>query len=35
VHIQEFFVEVEEDQDIFHLVVDKAALAKATFIENG
>jgi hypothetical protein len=35
VHIQAFFVEVEEDQDIFHLAVDKAALAKETFIENG
>jgi hypothetical protein len=35
VHIQAFFVEVEEDQDIFHLEVDKAALAKETFVENG
>ena len=35
VHIQAFFVEVEEDQEVFHLAVDKAALARATFIENG
>ena len=35
VHIQAFFVEVEEDQDVFHLAVDRVALAKETFIENG
>jgi hypothetical protein len=35
VHIQAFFVEVEEDQDVFHLAVDKVLLAKETFIENG
>ena len=35
VHIQEFFVELQEDQDVFHLAVDKAALAEEAFVENG
>jgi hypothetical protein len=35
VHIQVFFVEVEEDQHIFHLAVDKAWLAREAFVENG
>jgi hypothetical protein len=35
VHIQAFSVEIEESEDIFHLAVDKAALAKETFAENG
>jgi hypothetical protein len=35
VHIQAFSVEIEESEDIFHLAVDKAALAKKTFAENG
>ena len=35
VHIQSFIVEIEEEEDIFHLAVDKAALAKRTFVENG
>ena len=35
VHIQAFSVELQEGQDIFHLVVDKAAVAKQTFIDNG
>jgi hypothetical protein len=35
VHIQVFFVEVEEDQDIFHLAVDKTSLARQAFFENG
>ena len=35
VHIQAFIVEIEEEEDIFHLAVDKAAVAKQTFVENG
>jgi hypothetical protein len=35
VHIESFFVEFEEGEDIFHLAVDDAALAEQTFIENG
>lgn len=35
VHIQAFIVEIEQDEDIFHLAVDKAPLAKQTFVENG
>ena len=32
---QAFFAELQEGQEIFHLAVDKAAVAKQTFIENG
>ncbi len=35
VRIQAFSVELQEGQDVFHLAVDKAAVAKQTFIENG
>lgn len=35
VHIAAFSVELKEQQDIFHLAVDKAAVARQTFIENG
>ena len=35
VHIQAFLVEIEEKEDIFYLAVDKAALARETFAENG
>jgi hypothetical protein len=35
VHIAAFSVELEEQEEIFHLAVDKAAVAKQTFIENG
>jgi hypothetical protein len=35
VHIQAFTVEIEEQEDVFHLAVDNAALAKQTFAENG
>ena len=35
VRIQAFSGEIREGQDIFHVTVDKAALAKQTFIENG
>lgn len=35
VHIQAFVVEIEDEEDIFHLAVDKAALAEQTFAENG
>lgn len=35
VHIQAFFVELDEKEDTFHLAVDKAPLAKLTFAENG
>jgi hypothetical protein len=35
VQIQAFSVELQEGQDIFHLAVDKAALARQTFTENG
>ena len=35
VRIQAFSGEIREGQDIFHVAVDKAALAKQTFIENG
>src|SRR5437870_13218625 len=35
VRIQAFSVEFQEAQDVFHLAVDKAAVAKQTFIENG
>lgn len=35
VHIQGFIVEIEEEEDTFHLAVDKAAVAKQTFAENG
>jgi hypothetical protein len=35
VHIQAFSAELQEGQEIFHLAVDKAAVAKQTFIENG
>ena len=35
VHIQAFSVELQEEEDIFRLAVDKGALAKQTFIENG
>ena len=34
VHIQVFSAELQEGQEIFHLAVDKAAVAKQTFIEN-
>ncbi|MGB8061446.1 MAG: hypothetical protein WCF26_06115 [Candidatus Sulfotelmatobacter sp.] len=34
-HIQAFSVELQEGQDVFHLAVDKAAVAKQTFTENG
>lgn len=35
VHIQAFSVELQEEEDVFHLAVDKAALARQTFTENG
>src|SRR5439155_1928970 len=35
VHIQAFSAQLQEGQEIFHLAVDKAAVAKQTFIENG
>ena len=35
VRIQAFSGEIRKGQDIFHVAVDKAALAKQTFIENG
>lgn len=35
VYIQAFVVEIEEEEDVFHVSVDKAALAKQTFAENG
>jgi len=35
VRIQAFSGELSEGQSIFHLAVDKAAVAKQTFIENG
>ena len=35
VHIAAFSVELEKQDDIFHLAVDKAAVARQTFIENG
>jgi hypothetical protein len=35
VHIQSFSVELQEGQDVFHLAVDKAAVAKQTFTDNG
>jgi hypothetical protein len=35
VHIQVFSAQLQEGQEIFHLAVDKAAVAKQTFIENG
>ena len=35
VRIQAFSADLQEGQDIFHLAVDKAAVAKQTFIENG
>ena len=35
VHIAAFSVELGEREDVFHLAVDKAAVARQTFIENG
>ncbi len=35
VHIQAFAADLHEGQGTFHLVVDKVAVAKKTFIENG
>jgi len=35
VHIQAFSAQLQEGQEIFHLAVAKAAVAKQTFIENG
>lgn len=35
VRIQAFFAVLQEGQGVFHLGVDKAAVAKQTFIENG
>ena len=35
VHIQAFSAELHGGQETFHLAVDKAAIAKQTFIENG
>ena len=35
VHIQAFSAELQEGQGIFHLAVDKAAVAKQTFDEHG
>src|SRR2546427_8682463 len=35
VHIQAFSAQLEEGQEIFHLAVDKAAVAKQTVIEYG
>jgi len=35
VHIQAFSAEFQEGEEIFRLVVDKTAVAKETFIENG
>ena len=34
VHIQTFSAELHTGKETFHLVVDKAAVAKKTFIEN-
>src|SRR5438552_3629771 len=34
-HIQAFSAQLQEGQETFHLAVDKAAVAKQTFIENG
>jgi hypothetical protein len=35
VHIHAFSAELQGRQEILHLTVDKAAVAKKTFIENG
>ena len=35
VRIRAFSAEIQEGQGIFHLAVDKAAVARQTFIENG
>lgn len=35
VHIKSFCAELQGEQEILRLTVDKAALAKKTFIENG
>jgi len=35
VHIRAFSAEFQEGEEIFRLVVDKTAVAKETFIENG
>ena len=35
VRIQAFSVELQDGQDVFQLSVDKAAVAKQAFIENG
>ena len=35
VHIQAFSAEFQEREEIFHLIVDKAEVAKQAFIENG
>ena len=35
VRILAFSAEVRKGQDVFHLAVDKAAVAKQTFLENG
>jgi len=35
VRIQAFSAELQEGQGVFHLAVDKASVAKQTFIENG
>jgi hypothetical protein len=35
VHIQAFSADLQEGEGRFHLAVDKAAVAKQTFFENG
>jgi hypothetical protein len=35
VRIRAFSADLQEGQDVFHLAVDKAAVARRTFIENG
>ena len=35
VHIQAFVVEIKEGEDVIHLAVDQAAVAKRAFAENG
>lgn len=35
VHVEAFSAELHTAKETFHLVVDKAAVAKKTFIENG
>ncbi len=35
IHIQAFSAELHTGKETFHLIVDKAAVAKKTFMENG